>query len=179
MQMPRLAAGEEGTHAPKNKNHSSPPAADRIWHSHSFNVGTAGAKIFTGPAAEEFGYQVQQATNHKGKWYEITDNARHRRLKRTIWNSVRQTCLQSRGLVAPVTSILDRLLKLTVQTLSRSLISLRTFWDVPRAFFPPQNSPARPVANGCCTFVSAAFGASEASKNCPPTAGSPEYRKGA
>ncbi|XP_068995018.1 integrin alpha-2 [Embiotoca jacksoni] len=42
--------------------------ADRIWQSHSFNVGTAGAKIFTGPAAEEFGYTVQQATNHQGKW---------------------------------------------------------------------------------------------------------------
>lgn len=47
--------------------------ADRILASHSFNVGTAGAKIFTGPAAEEFGYQVQQATNHQGKWYQITD----------------------------------------------------------------------------------------------------------
>lgn len=55
--------------------HSSPPVADSIWHSHSFNVGTAGAKIFTGPAAEEFGYQVQQATNHEGKWYEAADNA--------------------------------------------------------------------------------------------------------
>lgn len=54
---------------------SPPPAADRIWHAHSFNVGTAGAKIFTGPAAEEFGYQVQQATNHEGKWYEMTDIA--------------------------------------------------------------------------------------------------------
>ncbi|XP_042278207.1 integrin alpha-2 [Thunnus maccoyii] len=41
---------------------------DRIWHSQSFNVGTAGAKIFSGPAAEEFGYTVQQATNHEGKW---------------------------------------------------------------------------------------------------------------
>uniref|UniRef100_A0A7N8XYQ4 Integrin subunit alpha 2 n=1 Tax=Mastacembelus armatus TaxID=205130 RepID=A0A7N8XYQ4_9TELE len=33
-----------------------------------FNVGTAGAKIFSGPAAEEFGYTVLQATNHDGKW---------------------------------------------------------------------------------------------------------------
>ncbi|KAE8291917.1 Integrin alpha-2 CD49 antigen-like family member B [Larimichthys crocea] len=41
---------------------------DRIWHSQSFNVGTAGAKIFSGPAVEEFGYTVQQATNHEGKW---------------------------------------------------------------------------------------------------------------
>ncbi|XP_051807194.1 integrin alpha-2 [Acanthochromis polyacanthus] len=41
---------------------------DRIWQSHSFNVGTAGAKIFSGPAAEEFGYTVQQTTNHEGKW---------------------------------------------------------------------------------------------------------------
>uniref|UniRef100_A0AAQ5YAM1 VWFA domain-containing protein n=1 Tax=Amphiprion ocellaris TaxID=80972 RepID=A0AAQ5YAM1_AMPOC len=47
---------------------SSPPPADRIWQSHSFNVGTAGAKIFSGPAAEEFGYTVQQTTNHEGKW---------------------------------------------------------------------------------------------------------------
>lgn len=51
--------------------HPCPPPADRIWHSQSFNVGTAGAKIFSGPAAEEFGYKVQQATNHEGKWYEI------------------------------------------------------------------------------------------------------------
>uniref|UniRef100_H3DET2 Integrin subunit alpha 2 n=1 Tax=Tetraodon nigroviridis TaxID=99883 RepID=H3DET2_TETNG len=43
-----------------------------IWHSRCFNVGTAGAKIFTGPAAEEFGYQVQQATNHEGKWLLVS-----------------------------------------------------------------------------------------------------------
>ncbi|TNM89510.1 hypothetical protein fugu_003744 [Takifugu bimaculatus] len=48
--------------------------ADSIWRSHSFNVGTAGAKIFTGPAAEEFGYQVQQATNHEGKWPDFYQN---------------------------------------------------------------------------------------------------------
>lgn len=41
---------------------------DRIWRSESFNVGTAGAKIFSGPTAEEFGYTIQQATNHEGKW---------------------------------------------------------------------------------------------------------------
>ncbi|XP_022620988.1 integrin alpha-2 [Seriola dumerili] len=41
---------------------------DRVWHSQSFNVGTAGAKIFSGPAAEEFGYTVLQTTNHEGKW---------------------------------------------------------------------------------------------------------------
>ncbi|KAM4577268.1 integrin alpha-2 [Odontesthes bonariensis] len=41
---------------------------DRIYQAQSFNVGTAGAKIFSGPAAEEFGYTVQQATNHQGKW---------------------------------------------------------------------------------------------------------------
>ncbi|XP_028270161.1 integrin alpha-2 isoform X2 [Parambassis ranga] len=41
---------------------------DRVCQSHSFNVGTAGAKIFSGPPAEEFGYTVQQATNHEGKW---------------------------------------------------------------------------------------------------------------
>lgn len=44
------------------------PAADRIGLSHSFNVGTAGAKIFSGPPVEEFGYTVQQAANHEGKW---------------------------------------------------------------------------------------------------------------
>ncbi|KAG7221391.1 hypothetical protein INR49_017267 [Caranx melampygus] len=41
---------------------------DRVLHSKSFNVGTAGAKIFSGPAAEEFGYTVLQTTNHEGKW---------------------------------------------------------------------------------------------------------------
>ncbi|XP_029296218.1 integrin alpha-2 isoform X2 [Cottoperca gobio] len=41
---------------------------DRIWHSQSFNVGTVGAKIFIGPAAEEFGYAIHQAMNHEGKW---------------------------------------------------------------------------------------------------------------
>ncbi|XP_026178156.1 integrin alpha-2 [Mastacembelus armatus] len=42
--------------------------ADRVWQAQPFNVGTAGAKIFSGPAAEEFGYTVLQATNHDGKW---------------------------------------------------------------------------------------------------------------
>ncbi|XP_075889449.1 integrin alpha-2 [Nelusetta ayraudi] len=42
--------------------------ADRPWLSQSFNVGTTGAKIFSGPAVEEFGYSVQQSTNHEGKW---------------------------------------------------------------------------------------------------------------
>ncbi|XP_051923138.1 integrin alpha-2 isoform X2 [Hippocampus zosterae] len=41
---------------------------DRIGLSHSFNVGTAGAKIFSGPQVEAFGYTVQQAANHEGKW---------------------------------------------------------------------------------------------------------------
>lgn len=41
---------------------------DRVWRSQSFNVGTSGAKIFSGPAAEEFGYTIQQASNHEGKW---------------------------------------------------------------------------------------------------------------
>lgn len=53
------------------------PPADRIWHSQSFNVGTAGAKIFSGPAVEEFGYTVQQATNHEGKWYEFKSCLNH------------------------------------------------------------------------------------------------------
>uniref|UniRef100_A0A3Q3WBF3 VWFA domain-containing protein n=1 Tax=Mola mola TaxID=94237 RepID=A0A3Q3WBF3_MOLML len=43
-----------------------------IWHSQSFNVGTAGAKIFSGPAAEEFGYTVQQVANHEGKWLLVS-----------------------------------------------------------------------------------------------------------
>ncbi|KAJ7986931.1 hypothetical protein DPEC_G00333500 [Dallia pectoralis] len=34
----------------------------------SFNVGTAGAKVFSGPATEEFGYSVHQFKNHQGKW---------------------------------------------------------------------------------------------------------------
>uniref|UniRef100_A0A9J7YRU5 Integrin subunit alpha 2 n=1 Tax=Cyprinus carpio carpio TaxID=630221 RepID=A0A9J7YRU5_CYPCA len=35
---------------------------------YGFNVGTAGAKIFSGPAVEEFGYTVQQISNDQGKW---------------------------------------------------------------------------------------------------------------
>ncbi|XP_055718347.1 integrin alpha-2-like [Salvelinus fontinalis] len=34
----------------------------------SFNVGTAGAKVFSEPTVEEFGYTVQQFRNHQGKW---------------------------------------------------------------------------------------------------------------
>ncbi|XP_065805003.1 integrin alpha-2 [Labrus bergylta] len=45
---------------------------DRFLHSQSFNVGTAGAKIFSGPATEEFGYTIQQATNHEGKWLLVS-----------------------------------------------------------------------------------------------------------
>lgn len=51
--------------------HFSPPPADRVWQSQSFNVGTAGAKIFSGLASEEFGYTVLQAANHEGQWYEF------------------------------------------------------------------------------------------------------------
>uniref|UniRef100_A0A673MYS9 Integrin subunit alpha 2 n=1 Tax=Sinocyclocheilus rhinocerous TaxID=307959 RepID=A0A673MYS9_9TELE len=39
-----------------------------IAHTQGFNVGTAGAKIFTGLAVEEFGYTVQQLSNNQGKW---------------------------------------------------------------------------------------------------------------
>ncbi|XP_026198884.1 integrin alpha-2 [Anabas testudineus] len=42
--------------------------ADRVWQSQSFNVGTAGAKIFSGLASEEFGYTVLQAANHQDQW---------------------------------------------------------------------------------------------------------------
>uniref|UniRef100_A0AAY4E6B5 VWFA domain-containing protein n=1 Tax=Denticeps clupeoides TaxID=299321 RepID=A0AAY4E6B5_9TELE len=35
---------------------------------HGFNVGTVGAKVFTGPAEEQFGYSVQQFSNYQGKW---------------------------------------------------------------------------------------------------------------
>uniref|UniRef100_UPI0037E9612D integrin alpha-2 n=1 Tax=Semicossyphus pulcher TaxID=241346 RepID=UPI0037E9612D len=45
---------------------------DRILHAQSFNVGTAGAKIFSGPADEEFGYTIQQTTNHEGKWLLVS-----------------------------------------------------------------------------------------------------------
>ncbi|XP_068461360.1 integrin alpha-2 [Clinocottus analis] len=45
---------------------------DRIRLSQSFNVGTAGAKIFSGPAEEEFGYAIQQTTNHEGKWLLVS-----------------------------------------------------------------------------------------------------------
>uniref|UniRef100_A0A8C4FGI1 Integrin subunit alpha 2 n=1 Tax=Dicentrarchus labrax TaxID=13489 RepID=A0A8C4FGI1_DICLA len=47
-------------------------AGKQAWQELSFNVGTAGAKIFSGPAAEEFGYSVQQATNHEGKWLLVS-----------------------------------------------------------------------------------------------------------
>ncbi|KAM4634289.1 integrin alpha-2-like [Polymixia lowei] len=33
-----------------------------------FNIGTSGARIFSGPQAEEFGYTVQQFSNHQGRW---------------------------------------------------------------------------------------------------------------
>ncbi|XP_072288782.1 integrin alpha-2-like [Eucyclogobius newberryi] len=36
--------------------------------SHCFNIGTSGAQVFSGPGQQEFGYTVQQATNHEGKW---------------------------------------------------------------------------------------------------------------
>ncbi|XP_023678845.1 integrin alpha-2 [Paramormyrops kingsleyae] len=39
-----------------------------IQYSESFNIGTAGAKIFSGPVEEEFGYTVQQFKNYQGKW---------------------------------------------------------------------------------------------------------------
>ncbi|XP_016339007.1 integrin alpha-2-like [Sinocyclocheilus anshuiensis] len=39
-----------------------------IAHTQGFNVGTAGAKIFSGLAVEEFGYTVQQISNDQGKW---------------------------------------------------------------------------------------------------------------
>ncbi|KAB5543819.1 hypothetical protein PHYPO_G00084050 [Pangasianodon hypophthalmus] len=39
-----------------------------IEHSEGFNVGTSGAKIFSGTKSDEFGYTVQQFSNHQGKW---------------------------------------------------------------------------------------------------------------
>ncbi|XP_067289471.1 integrin alpha-2 [Pseudorasbora parva] len=40
-----------------------------IAHSQGFNVGTAGAKIFSsGAAVEQFGYTVRQLSNNQGKW---------------------------------------------------------------------------------------------------------------
>uniref|UniRef100_A0AAQ4QMR3 Integrin subunit alpha 2 n=1 Tax=Gasterosteus aculeatus aculeatus TaxID=481459 RepID=A0AAQ4QMR3_GASAC len=44
----------------------------RILPSLSFNVGTAGSKIFSGPADEEFGYTIKQASNHEGKWLLVS-----------------------------------------------------------------------------------------------------------
>ncbi|XP_062410862.1 integrin alpha-2-like [Sardina pilchardus] len=45
-----------------------PTQGSLIPHCQSFNVGTSGAKVFSRPAVEEFGYTVQQFTNHLGKW---------------------------------------------------------------------------------------------------------------
>ncbi|KAF7700788.1 integrin alpha-2 [Silurus meridionalis] len=39
-----------------------------IQHSQGFNVGTSGAKIFSGPKVDEFGYTVQQFSTAEGKW---------------------------------------------------------------------------------------------------------------
>ncbi|XDV53921.1 hypothetical protein PO909_022316 [Leuciscus waleckii] len=39
-----------------------------INNSQGFNVGTSGAKIFSGSAEEQFGYSVQQFSNGQGKW---------------------------------------------------------------------------------------------------------------
>ncbi|XP_063065775.1 integrin alpha-2-like [Engraulis encrasicolus] len=39
-----------------------------ISYCRSFNVGTTGAKVFSGPASEEFGHSVQQFTSDQGKW---------------------------------------------------------------------------------------------------------------
>ncbi|XP_067378080.1 integrin alpha-2 isoform X1 [Channa argus] len=41
---------------------------EKVWQSQAFNVGTAGAKVFSGQASEEFGYTVLQAANHEGQW---------------------------------------------------------------------------------------------------------------
>lgn len=42
--------------------------ADKISQLQTFNVGTADARIFLGPASDEFGYTVQQAPNYQDKW---------------------------------------------------------------------------------------------------------------
>ncbi|CAL1614875.1 unnamed protein product [Knipowitschia caucasica] len=42
--------------------------ADRARLSLCYNIGSSGAQVFSGPAQQEFGYAVQQATNHEGKW---------------------------------------------------------------------------------------------------------------
>lgn len=34
----------------------------------AYNVGLPGAKIFSGPSSEQFGYAVQQLTTAQGKW---------------------------------------------------------------------------------------------------------------
>ncbi|KAK7934404.1 hypothetical protein WMY93_005300 [Mugilogobius chulae] len=43
-------------------------AVTGVWRSECFNIGSSGAQVFSGPAQQEFGYAVQQATNHEGKW---------------------------------------------------------------------------------------------------------------
>lgn len=72
--------------------------ADRIWHSQSFNVGTAGAKIFSGPAAEEFGYTIQQGTNHEGKWYELKSSLNDF-VHRKKLNFLSESCCQCESLI--------------------------------------------------------------------------------
>ncbi|XP_027889909.1 integrin alpha-2 [Xiphophorus couchianus] len=42
--------------------------SDKISQLQTFNVGTADARIFLGPASDEFGYTVQQAPNYQDKW---------------------------------------------------------------------------------------------------------------
>lgn len=59
----------------------SPPPADSIWQAQSFNLGTAGAKIFSGTAKEEFGYTVQQMENNQGKWYEFLSSHKKKLLE--------------------------------------------------------------------------------------------------
>ncbi|XP_038845386.1 integrin alpha-2-like [Salvelinus namaycush] len=49
-------------------NRSAPQTSWSVPRFLSFNVGTAGAKVFSEPTVEEFGYTVQQFRNHQGKW---------------------------------------------------------------------------------------------------------------
>ncbi|XP_063049895.1 integrin alpha-2-like [Engraulis encrasicolus] len=44
------------------------PSANNLLSVTSFNIGTNGVKVFSGPEDEQFGYTVQQFSNHLGKW---------------------------------------------------------------------------------------------------------------
>ncbi|XP_072514303.1 integrin alpha-2-like [Salminus brasiliensis] len=66
--MTRKVSSSSSTKAPECSSSSVPPRSWSVKHTQGFNVGTAGAKVFSGAAVEEFGYTVQQFSNPQGKW---------------------------------------------------------------------------------------------------------------